>query len=76
MAYAPLRHAHVGETAIRGDRLLPVEWVQLSRWDQESGAIQYCVEYLDGACEIAREDVNIDSLEEAERYPATEFGLR
>ena len=76
MAYAPLRHAHVGETAIHGDRLLPVEWVQLSRWDHASGVIEYCVEYLDGACEIAGEDVSFDSLEAAERHAATEFGLR
>jgi hypothetical protein len=75
MAYTPLRHAHVGETAIHGDRLLPVEWVLLSRWHHESGAIEYCVEYLDGACEIAGKDASFDSLADAERHAAAEFSV-
>ena len=76
MAYTPLRHAYVGETKIHGDRLLPVEWVMLNRWDHDSGDIEFCVEYLDRASEIAAQDESFDSLAAAERYATEEFQPR
>ena len=43
----------------------------LSRWDHDSGATEFCVEYLDRQTEIAAEDDSFDSLAEAERTPSS-----
>jgi len=75
VAYTPLRHAHVGESDIHRDQLLPVEWVMLSRWDHDSGATEYCVEYLDRQTQIAAEDDSFDTLAEAERHAVKQFNL-
>jgi hypothetical protein len=38
----PLRHAFVGgEQEAHGERLLPVAWVMLSRWDHDSGEVEF-----------------------------------
>jgi hypothetical protein len=47
----------------------------LSRWDHESGEVEFCVEYLDRATETAAEDESFDSLAEAERHAAEQFDL-
>jgi hypothetical protein len=73
--YTPLRHARVGEAEVSGDRLLPVEWVVLARWEFGTGVTEFCVEYLDAAAEIAGKDAHFHSEEEAERHAASEFGL-
>jgi hypothetical protein len=73
--YTPLRHAHIGETRVGGDRLLPIEWVMLARWDFGPKGTEYCVEFLDAATEIAGEDAHFPTEEEAEQHAMSEFGL-
>lgn len=75
MAYPPLRHAHIGEKEIHCDRLMPVEWVVLGRFDHDSGVVEFCVEYLDDRTEIAAEDDSSGSLVDAEHYASGQFGL-
>ncbi len=73
--YVPLRYARVGETGISGDRLLPVEWVMLSRWDFDTTETHFCVEYLDSSVQIAGEDTVFRTEQEAERHAIAEFHL-
>jgi hypothetical protein len=47
MTYTPLRYARVGEANSSGDRVRPVEWVVLGRWDLSSGTVQFGVELSD-----------------------------
>jgi hypothetical protein len=54
MAYSPCVTRTLAKQQSTGDRLLPVEWLLLSRWDHDSGAIKYCVEYLDMESESVR----------------------
>lgn len=75
VAYTPLRHAHIGEKEIHADRLLPVEWVMLSRWDHDSGVVEFCLEYLDDRTETAADDDSFESLEDAEHYATVRFNL-
>ena len=73
--YTPLRHARIGEATVSGDRLLPVEWVMLARWEFSAGDNEFCVEYLDAAGETAGDDAHFRAEEDAERHAAAEFGL-
>jgi hypothetical protein len=75
MAYTPLRYAFVGEQEAHGERLLPVAWVVLSRWDHDSGEVEFCVEYLDRAAEVAGEDESFKSLADAERHASERFSI-
>ena len=74
--YTSLRFAHIGEMTVGGDRLLPVEWVMIARWDFSAGGEEFCLEYLDTAAEIAGEDAHFKTEEEAEQHAAAEFGVR
>ena len=60
---------------MHGDRLLPVEWVMIARWEFASGLTEFCVEYLDASGETAGEDVHLRSEQEAEQHAAAEFGV-
>ncbi len=73
--YTPLRDAHIGETSVSGDRLLPVEWVMLASWDLGPKGTEYCVEFFDAATEIAGEDTHFPTEEEAERHALSQFDL-
>jgi hypothetical protein len=73
--YTPLRYARVGEATVSGDRLLPVEWVMLARWEFSSGDDEFCVEYLDAAGETAGDVAHFPAVEEAEQHATAEFGL-
>ena len=75
LAYTPLRHAYVGESGVRRDRVMPVEWVMVSRWNPRPQGVEFCVEFLDACGEVAGDDACFRTEQDAERYAAAEFGL-